>query len=195
MIKDKIESLVALRFDSQVRSVLEQFLSTKAEMNAKGFLHSSITVQKCHAIIDAEFKNSAKIIVKSIVDILRESKGIANPDDMCSISEEILENRKIELENMLKSNVINDSGLQNKSMLAPYSNLDSSCLLTSQEMKVDLNRELEAFNKELGGSFRDVILNQFKNNKVIAIMSVVVIFFVTFAAFIKAIEVIAGAFK
>lgn len=188
-MKDKIISLITLRFESSNKLLEQKLLSAKEKMSARGLLNSSMTVQKCHAIIESEIKNSKKIIIQSIIDVLRNINWLGKRDALHDISKETLKNRKNELESIFNRNVNTIvSGLQNNMNFDSYNTLDI------EEMKIELNTALDEYQNEVNDSLSDIIIKRFKNYKIVAILSIVFIIVISLAAFIDAFKVLKSAF-
>lgn len=175
--------LLKLRWDERDRSLQQEFLKVRQNMNARGILNSSITIKNAHGAIAAEFRENRLLITKTVLDHIKSKKKIAKASDFDEYAQQQLAERRAYLERTLRgafSNILD--GLQNKSMIAPFLTLDADFDLAKQELKVELNEAIDNYNSTFGSNLTEQLRNRFLNHPILA----VVVLSVTGAGFILA---------
>lgn len=160
-----------LRWDERDRLLQQEFVKVRQNMNARGILNSSITIQNAHGVIVAEFRENRLLITKTVLDHVRSNKKLAKTSDFNEYAQQQLAQRKDRLERSLRGafSAILD-GLQNKAMIAPFLTLDADFDLAKEELKVELNEAIDNYNSTFGSNLTEQLRNQFLNHPILAVI-------------------------
>ena len=168
--------LFDLRFEARDRELEAGFLRVKQEMNGRGLLQSSITVQKLHEVARKEFEGSQLVIVETVVDALSQSLIQFDRQRLENLAQQTLEKRKKTIEGHLHGqNATILRSLQNESMTAQYVTLDQYNSLAVSELSIKLARALDGHQLQSGATEKDRIVNALLNNRIIAVLVIVTV--------------------
>jgi hypothetical protein len=126
----------------------EEYLRVKEEMNARGVLNSSMTIQSAHKAMAKEFETDRQLISDTIIDYVGKTQRVTSASLFQDIEQAELANRKSAIKNLFASgskSII--SGLQNSSMITPFVNLNDAFPLAQKELSIELNNALVAYNR------------------------------------------------
>jgi len=166
----ELRELFDLRWKKRKRILGEEFLRVKQEMNAKGELNSSMTIQNAHKVMAKEFETDRQLISDTIIDFIAKNQRVTSPSMFQDIAQAELASRKSALENQFASGFKNFlSGLQNSSMIAPFVNLNDVFPLAQKELSIELSNAVVAYNSSFGSNLTDQLRNRFLNHPIIAI--------------------------
>ncbi|MCS4306624.1 hypothetical protein M2404_000947 [Rheinheimera pacifica] len=166
-----LRELFALRWEERNRILGEEFLRVKNEMNARGVLHSSMTIQRAHKVMVNEFEAERKLISATIIDFVGNSQRVTSTSKFKDVAQEELVNRKSALENLFLSAFKNiESRLQTSSMTSPFVNLNDSFPLAQKELSIELHNAVVAYNKSFGSNLTDQLRNRFLNHPILAVV-------------------------
>jgi hypothetical protein len=160
-----------LRWEERNCALQQEFLRVKQEMNARGILNSSITIQNAHGVLVAEFEANRNLISKTILDHIRNLHRIADYAKFEGYAQKQLTKRKEYLERALElefTNVLN--GLQNTTMAAPVRSLDDQYELAQRELTIELNSVIGTYNRTFGNNLTEQLKNRFLNNPILAVV-------------------------
>jgi len=166
-----MEELFRLRWEERNRVLQQEFLQVQQEMNSRGLLNSSMTIQNAHEALKTEFESNRLLISKTIIDHIKPLKRIARAGDFEEIAQNQLLERKQHLERSLEgefANVLN--GLQNAAMIAPFRNLNPQFELASRELTVELTEVINNYNQSFGNSLTAQLRTQFLNYPILAVV-------------------------
>lgn len=165
-----LRKLFDLRWREQDRVLGEEFLRVKQEMNARGILYSSMTIQSACKVMAKEFETDRQLISDTIIDFVRKKQRVTSASIFQGIAQTELASRKSALENQFSSGFkIVLAGLQSSSMIAPFVNLNDSFPLAQKELFIELNNAIVAYNSSFGSNLTDQLRNRFLNYPVIAV--------------------------
>lgn len=167
----ELRKLFDLRWKERAQVLQKEFLLVKQEMNARGVLNSSMTIQNGHEALVAEFKTQRKLISTTIIDFVGKTQKVSLVSKFQDLAQEELSKRRTVLENEFNSAFNNQvSGLQNSAMIAPYLSLADVFPLATEELSVELDTAFVTYNKAFGNNLTDQIRNRFLNNPILAVV-------------------------
>lgn len=165
-----LRELFDLRWKERDRVLGEEFLRVKQEMNARGVLNSSMTIQSAHKAMAKEFETDKLLISDTIIDFVGKTQRTTSASLFQDIAQTELASRKSALENQFASGFRNVmSGLLNSSMFASFVNLNDAFPLAQKELSIELNNAVVAYNSSFGSNLTDQLRNRFLNNPIIAV--------------------------
>lgn len=165
-----LRELFDLRWQDRDRVLRDEFLRVKQEMNARGMLNSSKTIQSAHKAMAKELETDRQIISDTIIDFVGKTQRVTSASLFQDIAQAELANRKSAIENQFASGFKNVlSGLQNSSMIAPFMNLNDIFPLAQKELSIELNNAVVAYNGSFGSNLTDQLRNRFLNHPIIAV--------------------------
>lgn len=94
----ELRALFDLRWQERDRALGEEFLRVKQEMNARGMLNSSMTIQSAHKAMNTEFETDKKLISDTIIDFVRKMQRVASVSAFHDIAQAELAGRKSSLD-------------------------------------------------------------------------------------------------
>lgn len=168
-MNQELRELFDLRWKERDRLLGEEFLRVKLEMNARGVLNSSMTIQSAHKAMAKEFDTDRQLISDTIIDFVGKTRRFTSASLLQDIAQAELASRKSALENQFASGFKSVlSGLQNSSMIAPFVNLNGAFPLAQKEMFIELNNAVVAYNSSFGSNLTDQLRNRFLDYPIIA---------------------------
>lgn len=166
----ELRELFDLRWKDRGRVLGQEFLRVKEEMNARGLLHSSMTIQGAHKVMTEEFGSDRQLITDTIIDFVGKTQRTTSISAFQDIAQAELASRKIAIENQFSSEFKNImSGLQNPSMIAPSVNLGGVFPLAQKDLSIELDNAISAYNSSFGRNLTDQLKNRFLNRQIIAV--------------------------
>ncbi|MDP5138588.1 hypothetical protein ORJ04_21815 [Rheinheimera baltica] len=166
-----LRELFDLRWKERDRILGEEFLRVKNEMNARGVLHSSMTIQRAHKVMVNEFEAERKLISATIIDFVGNSQRVTSTSKFQGFVQDELANRKSALENLFLSAFTNiESELQTSSMTSHFVSLNDAFPLAQKELTIELNNAVVAYNKLFGSNLTDQLRNRFLNHPILAVV-------------------------
>ncbi|GAA0838330.1 hypothetical protein GCM10009113_00040 [Marinobacter szutsaonensis] len=166
----ELRELFDLRWKDRDRVLGQEFLRVKEEMNARGLLNSSMTIQGAHKVMTKEFESDRQLITDTIIDFVGKTQRITSISAFQDIAQAELASRKVAIENQFSSGFKNImSGLQNPSMVAPFVNLSEVFPLAQKRLSIELGNAISAYNSSFGSNLTDQLRNRFLNRPIIAV--------------------------
>ncbi len=166
-----LRELFDLRWKERNRILGEEFLRVENEMNARGVLHSSMTIKNAYKVMVNEFEAERKLISATIIDFVGKSQRVTSTSKFQDIAQDELASRKSALENHFLSSFENiQTGLKNSSMTSSFSNLNDDFPLAKTELSIELNNAVVAYNKSFGSNLTDQLRNSFLNHRILAVV-------------------------
>lgn len=167
----ELRELFDLRWKERNRVLGEEFLRIKGEMNDRGVLNSSMTIQTAHKLLGKEFEKNRQLISATIIDFIGKTQRVTSVSRFKDFAQAELASRKSSLENQFASGFKNVlSGLQNSAMIAPFANLNDVFLLAQQKLSVELNNAVVSYNNSFGSNLTDQLRNRLLNHPVIVVV-------------------------
>lgn len=166
----ELRELFDLRWEDRDRVLAQELLRVKEEMNARGLLHSSMTIQGAHKVMAKEFESDRRLISDTIIDFVGKTQRVTSISVFQDIAQTELASRKYALESQFASGFKNIlSGWQNSSMVAPFVNLNKIFPLAQKELSIELKNAVSAYNSTFGSNLTDQLRNRFLNHPIIAV--------------------------
>ncbi|MBM9518900.1 hypothetical protein JWG39_03605 [Desulforhopalus vacuolatus] len=167
----ELRKLFDLRWKERAQFLQKEFLRVKQEMNARGLLNSSMTIQGGHDALVEEFKTQRKLISTTIIDFVGKTQKVSLVSKFQDLAQEELTKRRSVLESELNTAFNNQiTSLQNSAMIAPLVSLDDVFPLATEELSVELNTAFVTYNKAFGNNLADQLRNRFLNNPILAVL-------------------------
>jgi len=170
-----MDDLLTLRWQDRDRGLAKKFLAVKEEMNRRGIIHSSITIQELHEVAKNELEESRTVVVDTIIDAINRQLLKFDRPYPDQIARQRLSDRKDQIESHFKEHARGvQKGLQNDAMTSPYMNLNQYNEHALSELSIELAQSLDRYERDRGANTRDRILNSLLNMKVIAAIVIIV---------------------
>jgi len=170
-----MDELLKNRWSERDRELNKKILKSQNEMNSKGMLHSSISVNAIQDIITEEFSCSRRTITSTIFDSLRLSAVKLNRLSLENWAMDQLQKRQIYLDKYYYEKVrAYIEAHQKKTMTAPCTIIAQYYEHASQELAIELNSVFDNYENSLGATLYDRVLNKFKNYPIIVIAAVAI---------------------
>ena len=169
-----MDELLRNRWSERDRELNESILRSQDEMNGRGILHSSIAVKALNEIFAQEFTCNRHTIVKTITDSLKQGTATLDRKVLESWAVDQLRRRQEFLDGYFNQRArVSMGALQNQAMSAPFTNVAQYYDHAAQEISIELLAAIDDYEKALGETLYDRVLNNFKNHPVIVIGIVV----------------------
>lgn len=194
-MKADFERLLRLRFDERNRQTIERLTAVKQQLNARGLLSSSETIRQMHGVAETELKESAPVIVETVIDLLIKSNALRHEKDLRALCSDAFSKRKAEVEALYLAQAHHiQQGLANKAIIQPYVSLDQCYTLLREEITLFFSSAFDKHSRDRGGNLAHVLRNRFLNHPVIAWAAVVVATIIVVAGFLGAIRTLQTVF-
>lgn len=145
-------------------------------MSDRGTLQSSIAVKALHESFSEEFHASRRAIVSTISDSLKSGSVHFDRQSLHDWAHVKLKERQMWLDRDFKERAeVSLSGLKNQSLTEPFTNVAQYYDHASQEMDIELSVAFDEYERSLGVTLYDRVLNGFKNRPIVVIGSFVVL--------------------
>lgn len=172
----KMDELLKNRWSERDRELSKKILKSQNEMNSKGMLHSSISVNALQDIFTEEFSCSRRTIASTVEDSLRLKTVKLNRVDLGNWSMFQLQQRQIYLDKYFYEMVrAYMERLRNQSMIAPPVIIAPYYEHASQELAIELKSVFDNYENSLGATLYDRVLRNFKNHPIVVIGVFVII--------------------
>jgi len=166
----ELRELFDLRWKDRDRVVGQEFLRVKEDMNARGLLNSSMTIQGAHKVMATEFETDRQLISDTIIDFVGKTQRVTSISAFQDIAQAELASRKSAIESQFSSGFKDIlSGFQNSSMVAPFVNLSGVFPLAQRELSIELGNAIRSYNSSFGSNLTDQIRNRALNRPIIAV--------------------------
>ena len=171
----QMDELLKNRFSERDRELNKKILKSQNEMNSKGILHSSISVNAIQDILTEEFSCCRRTIASTISDSLKLSNVKLNRFLLENWAMDQLQKRQIYLDKYYYEKVREYiKSHQKQKMNAPCTLISQYYEHASQELAIELNSVFDNYENSLGATLHDRVLNKFKNYPIIVIPAVAI---------------------
>ena len=165
-----MDELLRNRWAERNRELNENILRSQSEMNARGALHSNIAVKALHELFAQEFTCNRHTIVKTITDSLKQGTVTLDRKVLESWASDQLRQRQEFLDGYFNQRArVSMGAIQNQAMIRPFTNVAQYYDHAAQEITIELLVAIDDYEKALGETLYDRVLNNFKNYPAIVI--------------------------
>lgn len=193
-LTERATALVNAASKQRHQNLLAVIQQTRANMNSRGILFSSIHVNEVSQTCTLELREMAKIIWDDI-QRTHEYCGLKTSEDLLALFRVLLQGEKTKLE-QIREGAIRDIArqLQNQKLIG-VSNLSETYdgLLGQYEAEIEIY--ISNLKRGAGATLADRLRSRFMNSVPIAVGALVVAAIVVLAAFTDALEKLSGFFK
>ncbi len=186
-----MQNLLNTRWKDRDVELGKRFLHVTGEMNGRGRLHSTVMVQAMYEVACDEFVGSRQTIVSTVMDSLIAGIVKLNKDELVSFALSSLEDRRRAIDGLFRARA-GVSGMLDSGMLKGHIDLASKMDGAVNELKVELIRALDEYQRRDEGNLKDKILHKLLNIPAIAWLVIAV---VVVAALVSLISDILGLFN
>ena len=193
-MKEQFLRLLRYRLDERNRRMIELFTEEKQRFNARGLLYSSETVKAMHRVLENELKDSADLVIKTAIDIIKKDGVLVDEKKLYIVCSRAFLERKNQIEKLFQSNIhtIKES-LLNSEMLEPYMSLKNLYQLKQEELLINLsNAYAEYVSGKTGGKGVD-LASRIKNHPGIALLILIFVAIAGVSAFFEDLRVLRNA--
>jgi len=184
-----MDDLLRNRWAERDRELNEKILQSQGEMNGREMLHSSIAVKALHEIFTEEFSSNRRTVVSTVTDSLRLGTVDLNRKALEDWAIDQLRQRQEYLDSYFNQRGrVSMGALQNQAMIAPFTNVAQYYEHASQELVIELHAAVDDYEKALGVTLYDRVLNKFKNHPIVVVGAVVVTVLLAIFGLISAIR-------
>lgn len=169
-----MQNLLETRWKERDVVLGKRFLHATSEMNKRGILHSTVTVQEMYRIACDELVGSRHTIVSTIIDSLVTGAVKLNKDQLMGFAISSLEDRVKSIDAKFRERA-RVSGMLDSGMLKGSIELTSKIDGAIDELRVELICALEDYQSRNNGTLKDKIVHRLLNVPAVAWLVIAVV--------------------